>query len=198
MQSTDDMHAMEEGRFDKMIGKCKNWANRHKNSPRSKFFVLYFAWFLCLLSFRPAIEMETPLLVIPEDSSQYVSLLSQPVQKQSHYLEVCVETMIKFAKENEYECLAAIHVGIPLKILLLEGKIYFNPKIMKQGSDISKAYETSAFFPEREALEVTRFLPITVEFLNTNFSLHQATFNGVSAHCVLHIINQFEGRNIYD
>jgi peptide deformylase len=98
--------------------------------------------------------------------------------------------------ERGYTCLAAIHIGIPLRIAVVGEEVLINPTIEHQGSSISRAYETSAFFPEREPVMVTRFTPVTLKFRDLGGERVE-TFRGVHAHCALHMLNQFEARGIY-
>ena len=115
-----------------------------------------------------------------------------------------VATLKRTAAKYNYTCLAAVHVGIPVRVGLARNAtwIMVNPVATEIGSRVSRAYETSAFYPGRQPVRKTRFYPVTVKAGTVRAPMDRRADTEVTdrgdAHCVLHLLDQFEGMTPYD
>ena len=124
----------------------------------------------------------------------YRNMKCTDVDEQDNIQSIIQKINITMLKNN-YTCLAAIHVGIPLNIFIMNNETFINTHLIKQGNQISKAYETSAFFPKKTPKLMTRLIPITI----TEKERGRGTFPDASdAHCIMHMMEQMNGVNIYD
>jgi len=139
--------------------------------------------------------VEPPLAVV--DPRVYIHMPSREVFNIDHKTVAAVARLRRNMDARGFQCLAAVHIGIPLRIITVGPRTLINPQITHQGNTISRAHETSAFHPERPPIVVTRFTPVTLTFMDEGAGSKTETFEGVTAHCVLHMLNQFEGRGIY-
>ena len=192
------LEKLEEGLF-KMKGKGLSFAK----SFLFKVYACYLSYFLCVVLVRhPPIETSAaaPRRIAPISSNAllFSSMVARPSSPLDPRRIETLELLQRAMKEQNYTCLSAIHLGIPVRILRLNTTIMINPTILSQGPEVSKAHETSAFFPEREAMFITRFIPVLVEFSTPQEEIKRSRLIGADAHCVLHMINQFRGRTIYD
>jgi len=196
-----NLQALEEGRaYLEKIARERNISWKRNMYVRA--YICFIGWFFILFTLRPAIVPEKRILIetphVEDHSTVYSHMKSNKVQHIDDYIKQTIEKIQTTMEEKEYKCLAAIHVGIPMAIVQVDTDTFINPNIVLQGSSVSKAYETSAFYPEREAVLMTRFVPVELEGLDIEGKKVKKTFNKAMAHCVLHMMNQLEGRNIYD
>ena len=138
---------------------------RHKETRLFKFYVLYISWILLLYLIRPPSTLSSPslssLTLTNQTLTMYSNTVSTDVSKIDEYVQSVLTKIHETKVEQNYYCLSAIHVGVPLRIMVIGKEEYMNPTLIKVGKKISKAYESSAFFPEKNPKEMTRFLPVT-------------------------------------
>ena len=122
----------------------------------------------------------------------YKSIKSAPVDKEDDSVQFIIKEMKATAAEYNYRCLAAIHIGYPLRILLVDDdengeNILINPTLVagEGGHKLSRAKEFSAF--GGPPVIKTRQMPVTVR---DDEGYH--IFNSrESVHCIFHVIEQF-------
>ena len=118
-------------------------------------------------------------------------------------LDALVDVLRRTSARYNYTCLAAVHVGVPVRVAWVHNGswIFINPVAVTVGSRVSRAYETSAFYPGKPPVKKTRFFPVSVRAGTvaspTTRTLVDVTDRG-DAHCVLHLLDQFEGTTPYD
>ena len=131
----------------------------------------------------PALPEVTLAPVPPSES--FVHVVSNPVPNEHVRLSTHAILM-----RSEEQCIAAVHVGVPVRQMRIGETTLTNPHILRQGSKISKAYETSLFYPERPPKLVHRFPPVTVRSETPEGETVETTYEGGEGHCVLHMMNQ--------
>lgn len=122
----------------------------------------------------------------------YAHMPSSPVRP-DYNVTALVTTLYRTQRRHNLSCLAAVHVGVPLRVAVVEGRwTLVNPRVVALGHRPSHARETSAFAPHRPPCRVTRFVPVTV--WNAVDETTTVVRDRATAHCVLHVLDQFEGR----
>jgi len=199
----ETLSQLEEGKYKTFVKQCTTYY-RLRHHPAARWYCLYLAWFAALVSLRPqrpttgGLSRGAPVR-IGDHAQVYASMVSKEVDTAENALVAETSQRLIYAMEEQhFECLAAVHLGVPIQLIRLTNATLLNPSIIEHGTTLSKAYETSAFFPERKAILVTRFVPIVVEYLSLAGTLEEVTLYSTQAHCVLHLMNQFAGRTIYD
>lgn len=135
----------------------------------------------------------------PENlSSVYIHVKSQPVREITASTLDTIDALRSVVALEGYVCLAAVHLGTPARIVVGAGRVFINPTLVDQGSTLSKARESSAFYPKRPPVLMTRFVPVTIAYMDEHSTALKASFDGPMAHCILHTMDQFEGRSIYE
>lgn len=188
------LQQLEEGQ----VGNLLQMLNLRRLTGNTFFraYAVACVWVLFLLTVRPPGAVVIPsatVTIVPSES--FVHIVSKPVpnadvRRKTHQLFQTAETT--------EDCLAAVHLGVPVRMMRVGTETLVNPSLVRQGSTISKAYETSAFYPERPSKLVHRFIPVTLRYEDDDGRPQEKTFEGGDAHCVLHMLAQFEGRSIYD
>lgn len=90
--------------------------------------------------------------------------------RQSVPLSKLTTTLQAIIEEREFACLAAIHVGVTKRVMVIGNTVYVNPTIANTGlRDQINSIEESAFYPG-VTLTTTRYSEIMV---------HYQTFNGM-------------------
>ena len=153
--------------------------------------VPYILFGLCVATVKHTPEPPPEAAV---DISVYKSVVSRPVTK----FPVDASLLRASAKTQNYDCLAAVHVGIPERVIVIGDAVLVNPAIQRQGSRLSRAYETNAFFMELPARLVSRFLPVTLKYQDAAGQPGVGLYDGSEGHCALGLLQQLEGRSIYD
>ena len=194
---------LEEGRYEGLVKKCHGYYQL-RHHPAVRWYALYLVWFVALLSLRPAatedVQAPLPVAVLPigDHAAVYSSMVSKRVDDVNSFVVETSQRLGRAMQAQHFECLAAVHIGVPIQVLRLANTTLVNPIVTEHGTTLSKAYETSAFYPERAAVLVSRFVPVTLASLDLEGLPREEAFHGTDAHCVLHLLNQFAGRTIYD
>jgi peptide deformylase len=200
--------AMEEGNMRKFTEKVnifikKKWRARY--TPYLRVYLLYFFGYLFFFAFRPSpsIHLDIPLVnaakTAVDHTGIYAHIKSRPIDHIDDHIREISESLQHVIQKHDYECLAAIHISIPMRLIQTKSITLLNPSIVSQGSETSQAYETSAFFPNRPPVLMTRFVPVVLSYQNMDGVDTTLRPNNASlAHCLLHMLNQLDGENIYD
>lgn len=168
--------------------------SRYTSSVLFRAYVISAAWWLLIVVVRPMPVLELPLEPLSVATSEsFHHVVSNPVPND----KVRRSTHARLMRSEE-ECIAAVHLGLPVQQMRVGNMTLTNPVVVRQGSHISKAYETSLFYPERPSKLIHRYLPVTVRFYNIEGDHVEETYDGKDGHCVLHMLNQFRGRSIYE
>jgi peptide deformylase len=123
-------------------------------------------------------------------------MVSKPVRHLDLFVNDTLKHLEQVRVQYNYTCLAAIHIGIPIRVFSLHGVFFINPRLQSHGQAISKARESSAFWPQRPPVIVTRYLPVTI-----SSDHHEGVYmsrTSVEGHCILHILDQMRGTSMYD
>lgn len=93
---------------------------------------------------------------------------------------------------NKFPCLASIHSGIPLTILILpDDQIIINPVITSSSQHLATKHDESpAFFP-KITIQKDRFNSITIDYIDVTFKPQQNTFHETDSICLQHLIEVF-------
>jgi len=183
-----DWNKLEEGRR-----RLKEVVNQNKDRRIVKWYLLYLTFLMLVYVTRPQILKIDHKKEVVETREIYSSMISHEVEdEEEEYIQETIDKMkTKLAKEKVV-CLAAIHLGIPLRIVLIGEEVYINPKMISQGKKISKGYESSLFFPMREAKMMVRYLPIQIRTKKG-----EETMMGWKGHCMINLMDQMDGKTIY-
>ena len=196
--------ALEEGKLPEMTQKARVYLMKEwKRSMFMKSYTVYLLLFIVIVNIRPSIPLEKVSLFQTEKSAidhtgVYVHMKSRTVDHIDQHIREVAERLKEVATDKKYVCLASIHLGIPMRIVYM-GVPMINPTIQSQGTKTTQAYETSAFFPSRKAILVTRFTPVTISYLDLKGNKQSyIPKEPQDMHCMLHMISQLDGLNIYD
>ena len=202
--------AMEEGNIQEFKEKVNRFIKKKwkvKYTPIYHIYGFYFVCYAILFLLRPGAHLDTdePIALINaaktaiDHTGIYAHIKSRPVDHIDDHIREISVSLLKSIQKNDYECLAAIHLSIPMRMIQTNTMTLLNPSIESQGSETSQAYETSAFYPNREPILMTRFVPVvfsyqTMEGVEGLFKPKDVSMT----HCLLHMLNQLDGVNIYD
>ena len=183
-----DWNQLEEGRR-----RLKEVVNQNKDRTIVKWYLVYLTYMMMVYVMRPELPLETVVEVV-ETREIYSTMISQKVEdEEEKYIQQTIDQMNLKKEKEGVQCLAAIHIGIPLQIIQIGETVYINPKKLGQGKKISQAYESSLFFPNREPKKMLRYLPIHIETEKGDEFL-----NGWRGHCMINLLDQMEGKTIYE
>ena len=167
----------------------------------------YFAawlWLAVLLMMRPPLApLETPLRSPAEYADLYAHMRSADVLVGGDVAVVVRDMRRAMLAFNVSFCLAAIHIGVPLRVGIVgpenaddEHTVLVNPVLVQDsGLDkMSTAKEDSPFWPDKPPMMMRRAFPVTVRDRD---AFHLFT-DRAQAHCVHHLLDAFDGRQIYD
>ena len=111
------------------------------------------------------------------------------------HVRTVVATLYAQMRRHNFTCMAAVHIGEPIQVMVVApNTTLINPVAVRTGSQLSKALETSLFYPKRPPKRVKRYVPVTVH----NTSGTDTVFRGMRAHCLLNLLDEFTGTTIYD
>lgn len=127
----------------------------------------------------------------------YATMQSADVAPDADVDDVVIEMRRTMAAYNHTHCLAAIHIGVPLRVAIVVSEedgetVLVNPRVVTtEGLDkTSSAKERSPFWPEAKPRRVRRAFPV---FVRDRGGVHVFE-ERVHAHCVHHLMDAFEGR----
>ena len=178
------------------------WA-RHRQWPWRAYVSLWLVLLTAALAAPPVSETTLPPLPSPAELAPlYAHMPSIAVSPDTDLTPVWRD-LARQQKALNMTCLAAIHVGVPLRVAVVP-RVHnhtvvrlVNPVLVAgvgQGR-LSAAYETSAFWPDRRAVRVERAVPVTVR---DAYATEHVFETREEAHCVLHCLDAFDGRTPYD
>ena len=188
---------IERATLDTLLTVVREWWKQNWRTSRVVHtYFLFACLYLFTLSIRPTHVVEVRIRPQPSAIAPlYHSMPSTRVLRKDAHYETTLDDMAFVMAEHNYTCLAAIHVGVPLNVFMLMDEVFINAKIHSQGTIISKAREQSAFFPLKRDVVVTRYIPVTIAY---DKGLLYSSRNAAEAHCILHMIDQMDGRTIFD
>ena len=142
------------------------------------------------------------ILVVP---NPVLKLVSQPVDKVDDELRALMDDMLETMYDAPGIGLAAIQVGIPKRLLVIdlqeEGedgesvrnpRIFVNPEILDPSEDHSFYNEGCLSVPDQYA-EVERPARIRARWQDMDGKVHEETMEGLMATCLQHEMDHLEG-----
>lgn len=139
-----------------------------------------------------------PLIILPDPLLRQVS---QPVERVDSELNQLVDDMLETMYEAPGIGLAAIQVGVPRRLLVIdlakEGEepaplVFINPKIIRSSDERSTYEEGCLSIPDYYA-EVERPAAITVTSLDRTGKEVTTEADGLLATCLQHEIDHLDG-----
>lgn len=106
-------------------------------------------------------------------------------------LEQIQRILRELASAREFFCLSAIHVGIPLRIMVLDGNLMINPKLLGHANDIVEVEEESAFY-QHTVVKKRRYKTIEIQYFTGNQVEQIEIFENMKAVCVQHCIDAMD------
>jgi peptide deformylase len=139
-----------------------------------------------------------PLIILPDPLLRQVS---QPVERVDSELNQLVDDMLETMYEAPGIGLAAIQVGVPRRLLVIdlakEGEepaplVFINPKVIRSSDERSTYEEGCLSIPDYYA-EVERPATITVSSLDRTGKEVTTEADGLLATCLQHEIDHLDG-----
>jgi peptide deformylase len=139
-----------------------------------------------------------PILTAPDPR---LKVVSEPVAKVDAEVRTLVDDMIETMYEADGIGLAAIQVGVPKRILVMDieqkdgkknPKAYINPKILWASEEMATFEEGCLSVPEIWD-EVERPAKIRAEYLDRDGKRHEIEAEGLFATCLQHEMDHLEG-----
>ncbi|TFF27834.1 peptide deformylase [Jiella endophytica] len=139
-----------------------------------------------------------PLIILPDPKLREVS---KPIERVDEPLRRFADDMLETMYDAPGIGLAAIQVGEPLRMLVLDvskedeekaPKVFLNPEIVASADDRSTYEEGCLSIPDYYA-EVERPAGVTVRFLGLDGEMHEEAVEGLYATCLQHEIDHLNG-----
>jgi len=139
-----------------------------------------------------------PIIYLPDP---ILRQQSQPVERVDKELERFIADMIETMYDAPGIGLAAIQVGVPRRLLVIDvaGKdepenpqVFINPEIVASGDDVSAYEEGCLSIPDYYA-EVERPATVTVKHLDREGKVRVTEADGLLATCLQHEIDHLNG-----
>ncbi|AJD39810.1 peptide deformylase [Rhizobium sp. SEMIA 4085] len=139
-----------------------------------------------------------PLIILPDPVLRQVS---KPIERVDADLKRLADDMLETMYDAPGIGLAAIQVGVPRRILVIdvsrEGEekqpqVFINPKIVKSSDERSVYEEGCLSIPDYYA-EVERPATVSVEYLDRDGKEHTVEADGLLATCLQHEIDHLNG-----
>jgi peptide deformylase len=139
-----------------------------------------------------------PILTAPDPR---LKVVSEPVAKVDAEIRTLVDDMIETMYGADGIGLAAIQVGVPKRILVMDidqkdgkknPKAYINPKILWASEEMATFEEGCLSVPEIWD-EVERPAKIRAEYLDRDGKRHEIEAEGLFATCLQHEMDHLEG-----
>ncbi|MEM1133015.1 MAG: peptide deformylase [Pseudomonadota bacterium] len=147
------------------------------------------------MAIRPIIEVPDPRL----------KTVSKPVEVFDDALKTLVEDMFDTMYDAPGIGLAAIQVGVPLRVLVIDlqepnendepvkdPRIFINPEILDPSEDVSTYQEGCLSVPDQYA-DVDRPATCTARWQDLDGNTHEERFEGLLATCLQHEMDHLEG-----
>ena len=90
--------------------------------------------------------------------------------------------------DNAFACLAAVHVGVPVHVIVIGADTLVNPVLLMHGNLVHIVQEESAFHPG-EFTQHKRYESVTVGSTNGRMDERVNDFAGMEAVCVQHLLD---------
>ena len=139
-----------------------------------------------------------PILTAPDPR---LKIVSEPVAKVDGEIRALVDDMIETMYGADGIGLAAIQVGVPKRVLVMDidqkdgkknPKAYINPKILWASEEMATFEEGCLSVPEIWD-EVERPAKIRAEYLDRDGKRHEIEAEGLFATCLQHEMDHLEG-----
>ncbi|MFA1622201.1 peptide deformylase [Rhizobium mongolense] len=139
-----------------------------------------------------------PLIILPDPVLRQVS---KPIERVDADLKRLADDMLETMYDAPGIGLAAIQVGVPRRILVIdvsrEGEekqpqVFINPKIVKSSNERSVYEEGCLSIPDYYA-EVERPATVSVEYLDRDGKAQTVEADGLLATCLQHEIDHLNG-----
>jgi peptide deformylase len=139
-----------------------------------------------------------PILTAPDPR---LKVVSEPVAKVDGDIRTLIDDMIATMYDADGIGLAAIQVGVPKRVLVMDidqkdgkknPKAYINPKILWASEEIATFEEGCLSVPEIWD-EVERPAKIRAEYLDRDGKRHEIEAEGLFATCLQHEMDHLEG-----
>jgi len=139
-----------------------------------------------------------PILTAPDPRLKVVSV---PVEKVDAEIRALVDDMIETMYDADGIGLAAIQVGVPKRVLVMDidqkdgkknPKAYINPKILWASEEMATFEEGCLSVPEIWD-EVERPAKIRAEYLDRDGKRHEIEAEGLLATCLQHEMDHLDG-----
>tara|TARA_B100001123_G_scaffold393232_1_gene473066 strand:- start:141 stop:746 length:606 start_codon:yes stop_codon:yes gene_type:complete len=171
-----------------------SWARERRWPWRA--YVIVWAAVLIVVAARPQPVVPPPPVVRPSDlAALYAHMPSAPVDASTD-LSTVWATMRRTMRELNVTCLAAVHVGFPLRAVIVGGNTQLvNPARISGvgGETVSAGYETSVFYPDLPPVRMLREVPVAVRHDGGQHVFDDRE----AAHCVHHMLDQIDGVTVY-
>lgn len=144
-----------------------------------------------------------PIVEVPD---QRLKQVSKPVETFDDDLKVLVEDMFDTMYDAPGIGLAAIQVGVPLRVLVIDLQepleeggdpvrkplTFINPEILDPSEDMAVYQEGCLSVPDQFA-DVDRPATCRARWQDPEGNVHQADFDGLMATCLQHEMDHLEG-----
>ena len=139
-----------------------------------------------------------PILTAPDPR---LKVVSEPVAKVDGEIRTLIDDMIATMYDADGIGLAAIQVGVPKRVLVMDidqkdgkknPKAYINPKILWASEEMATFEEGCLSVPEIWD-EVERPAKIRAEYLDRDGKRHEIEAEGLFATCLQHEMDHLEG-----
>lgn len=138
------------------------------------------------------------ILILPD---KQLRLVSKPVDRIDSEVERLVEDMFETMYHAPGIGLAAIQVGVPLRVVTMDiskkdeekaSRVFINPEILTSSQELSTYEEGCLSIPEIHE-DVERPARVTVRYLDLAGKTHEAEATGLFATCIQHEIDHLNG-----
>ncbi|MEH6720340.1 MAG: peptide deformylase [Aurantimonas endophytica] len=139
-----------------------------------------------------------PLIILPDPILRQAS---KPVERVDAAVNSLADDMLATMYDAPGIGLAAIQVGEPLRLLVIDvakedeekaPRVYLNPEILTQSDEMNVYEEGCLSIPDYYA-EVERPAGVTVRYLGLDGKLHEEKADGILATCLQHEIDHLNG-----
>lgn len=139
-----------------------------------------------------------PLVILPDP---ILRNLSAPVEQVNGDIKKLADDMFETMYDAPGIGLAAIQVGIPLRMLVIDlakedepkaPQVFINPEIVERSSDLSVYEEGCLSIPDYYA-EVERPAEVKVKFIDGEGKAQEVVADGLLATCLQHEIDHLNG-----
>ena len=122
--------------------------------------------------------------------------VSQPIIEITAEIQNLIDDMFATMYRNNGVGLAAIQVGIALRLFVMnaaeEEIVFINPEIVNKSSECITFCEGCLSLPTIQA-DIRRHATITVRFMDRHGTIHTRDFNNLSCICIQHEIDHLNG-----